>query len=216
MTKWRSFFASIVVVALPTTLVAAPGPVPQGTTAEEEPFHSLRLIDAKLTLLSKQQTALKTAVSGSDVSSVGRNFASGSVIAILNQMSSTISGIERITARLERLYQSRHQPFGVRMFAILRSRAQAVQRDVRSLRRAHTQSDAAGAEKKLDEHVVSFIVQFQAASGGYGATHCRSTTRLCCQPKRAKDLQSGEEVACKWLCVSSAHACRGFLGSRIR
>jgi hypothetical protein len=217
MTKWRSFFASIAVAALPTKLVAAPGPLPQSTTAaQEEPFHSFRLIDAKLTLLSKQHTALKTAVSGGEVSSAGRNFASESVTAILTQMSSTTSGVERITGRLERLYQSRHEPFGVRMFGILRSRAQAVQRDVRSLRREHTQSDAARAEKRLDEHLLSFIVQFQAASGGYGATHCRSKTRVCCQPKRSKDLPSGEEVACKWLCVSSAHACRGFLGPRIR
>jgi hypothetical protein len=218
MTRWRSFFASIAVAALPASLAAAPAPAPQRmTAAEQEPFHSFRLIDAKLTLLSKQLGALKTAVSGSDdVSSGGRNFASGSVTAILTQMSSTTIGIEGITGRLQRLYQNRHEPFGVRMFGILRSRAQAVQRAIRSLRRARMQSDAARAEKSLDEHMVSFIVQFQAASGGYGATHCPSKTRICCQPKRSRDLQSGEQAACKWLCVSSTPACRGFLGPRIR
>jgi len=52
------------------------------------------------------------------------------------------------------------------MFTILRSRAQVVQRDVSSVRRARTLSDASLAGKRLDEHLVSLVIQFQAAAGG--------------------------------------------------
>lgn len=215
MTRSRRFFAALAMAALPTNFaVAAAWPIPQSTTAiEGEPFRSFRLLDAELTLLSNQQTALKAGLGEMGSPDSGR--ASGSVTAILTHMNSTTSGIERIAGRLERLYQTRHESFGVRIFRILRSRAQAVQHDVSSVRRARTQSDAGLAERKLDEHLVSLIIQFQAASGGYAATHCPPRARICCQPKRSKDLLPGEQVACKWVCVSSAQTCRGILGPRI-
>ena len=136
-------------------------------------------------------------------------------MVILRRMSSTTTAINRIAGRLVRLYQNRRESFGVRMFTILRSRAQVVQRDVSSVRRARTLSDASLAGKRLDEHLVSLVIQFQAAAGGYGATHCLPGTRICCQPKRSQDMLPGEQIACKWVCVSSARACGGFLGPRI-
>ena len=136
-------------------------------------------------------------------------------MVILRRMSSTTTAINRIAGRLVRLYQSRREPFGVRMFTILRSRAQVVQRDVSSVRRARTLSDASLAGKRLDEHLVSLVIQFQAAAGRYGATHCLPGTRICCQPKRSQDMLPGEQIACKWACVSSARACGGFLGPHI-
>src|SRR5438132_1316009 len=96
-----------------------------------------------------------------------------------------------------------------------RSRAQAVQRDVSSVRRARMPSDASAAGQRLEEHLVSLVMQFQATAGGYAATHCLPGTRICCQPKRSQDLLPGEQIACKWVCVSSARACGGFLGPRI-
>jgi len=101
------------------------------------------------------------------------------------------------------------------MFKILRSRAQAVQRDVSSVRRARMPSDASAAGQRLEEHLVSLVIQFQATAGGYGATHCLPGTRICCQPKRSQDLLPGEQIACKWACVSNARACGGFLGPHI-
>jgi hypothetical protein len=217
MTGWSRVFASFAVAALPTHLAVATGSGPEAaTTSVTEPFHSFRLIDAKLTLLSNQQAALNSALSSSEGSSSPRTVASGTVTRILAQMSSAITEIERIAARLERLYQSRHEPFGVRAFGILRRRAQLVERVVRSVGRARTQSDRAVAEKRLNQHLVSLVVQFQAVSGGYGATHCLPRTRICCQPKRSQDLQPDEDVACRWLCVSGAPACRGFLGPHVR
>jgi len=216
MTLSRYLFTSLVLAALPTIVVAAPGRVPQsGRAASGEPFRSFRLLDQKLTLLSNQQSALKAALGAGRVNSSSNNSSSESATVILRRMSSTTIAIDRIAGRLEHLYQSRHESFGVRMFKILRSRAQAVQRDVSSVRRARMPSDASAAGQRLEEHLVSLVMQFQATAGGYAATHCLPGTRICCQPKRSQDLLPGEQIACKWVCVSSARACGGFLGPRI-
>ena len=216
MTQSRYLFTSLVLAALPTIVVAAPGRVPQsGRAASGEPFRSFRLLDQKLTLLSNQQSALKAALGAGRVNSSSNNSSSASAPVILRRMISTTTAIDRIAGGLEHLYQSRHESFGVRMFKILRSRAQAVQRDVSSVRRARMPSDASAAGQRLEEHLVSLVMQFQATAGGYAATHCLPGTRICCQPKRSQDLLPGEQIACKWVCVSSARACGGFLGPRI-
>jgi hypothetical protein len=216
MTQSTCLFVSLVLAALPANVVAAPGRTRQsGRAAGDEPFRSFGLLDQKLTLLSNQQSALKTALGAGRVNSSSGNSSSQSATVILRRMSSTTTAIERIAGRLGHLYQSRGESFGVRMFKILRSRAQAVQRDVSSVRRARTVSDASVAGKRLDEHIVSLVIQFQAAVGGYGATHCLPGTRVCCQPKRSQDLPPGEQIACKWACVSNTRACAGFLGPRI-
>jgi hypothetical protein len=215
MTQSRCLFTSLVLAALTTIVVAAPGRIPQGRATGGEPFRSFRLLDQKLTLLANQQSALKAALGAGRVNSSSSNSSSASATVILRRMSSTTTAIDRIAGRLERLYQSRRESFGVRMFKILRSRAQAVERDVSSVRRARMPSDATVAGERLDEHLVSLVTQFQAAAGGYGATHCLPGTRICCQPKRSQDLLPGAQIACKWACVSSARSCRGFLGPRI-
>src|SRR5207245_1926336 len=179
----RCLFISLVLAALPTNLVAAPGRIPQsGRATGGEPFRSFRLLDQKLTLLSNQQSALKAALGAGRVNSSSNNSSSASATAILRRMSSTTTAIDCIAGRLERLYQSRRESFGVRMFKILRSRARTVQRDVSSVRRARMPSDATVAGERLEEHLVSLVTQFQAAAGGYGATHCLPGKRICCQP----------------------------------
>jgi len=216
MTQSRCLFTSLVLAALPTNLVAAPGRIPQsGRPTGGEPFRSFRLLDQKLTLLSNQQSALKAALGAGRVDSSSSNSSSESAMVIMRRMSSTTTAINRIAGRLVRLYQSRRESFGVRMFTILRSRAQAVQRDVSSVRRARMPSGASLPGKRLDEHMVSLVMQFQAAAGGYAATHCLPGARICCQPKRSQDLLPGAQIACKWACVSSTRACGGFLGPHI-
>ncbi len=133
-----------------------------------------------------------------------------------SNMNSTAAGIVLLASGLERLYQRRHQPFGVQMFKALRIRAEEVQRGVRAVAKAQTRSAAESAAKRLDEGIVSLVVQFQAASGGYGAARCSPGAWTCCEPKRSKDLLQSEQVACMWGCVRTAQTCTGFLGPRIR
>ena len=199
-----------------TNLVATPGRTMHHMSASSrEPFRSFRMLDAKLTLLSHQQSILKASLNRGYRDSGTTDAMSPSRIRASKRMSSTAAGIGRIAAALEHLYQRRHQPFGVRMFRILRIRARAVQGSVHAVARARTRSDAELAETKLEEQIVSLIVQFQAASGGYGATRCSPRAWTCCEPKRSEDLLQGEKVGCKWCCVQRSNTCTGFLGPRI-
>jgi hypothetical protein len=211
----RSLMAWLTVAALSTTtLVAAPKRSPHSTKASsEEPFRSFSMLDAKLTLLTNQQDGLKAAFY--PVQAGSRSMAARRTTAC-SSMNSTAVGIGRIVGGLERLYQKRHQSFGVQMFRVLRIRAEDVQRGVNAVAKAQTPSAVDLAVKRLDERVVSLVVQFQAASGGYGSVRCSPGAWACCEPKRSKDLLQSERVACMWGCVPTAGTCTGFLGPRIR
>ena len=213
----RCLMAWLTVAALSTTLVAAPKRTPHSPKASNgEPFRSFRMLDAKLTLLAHQQEALNAAFNPVQVGSRSGGANSGRRTTPFSDMNSTAAGIVLLAGGLERLYQRRHQPFGVQMFRALRIRAEEVQRGVSAAAKAQTRSAAESAAKRLDEGIVSLVVQFQAASGGYGAARCSPGAWTCCEPKRSKDLLQSEQVACMWGCVRTAQTCTGFLGPRIR
>ena len=216
MMNSKRLMAWLTVAALSTTLVAAPKRIPHSPKASNgEPFESFRMLDTKLTLLAQQQEALNVAFNPVQVGS--RSEAANSERrTTASNMDSTAAGIVLVAGGLERLYQRRHQRFGVQMFRALRIRAEEVQRGVGAVATAQTRSAAESAAMRLDEGVVSLVVQFQAASGGYGAARCSAGAWTCCEPKRSKDLLQSEQVACMWACVRRAQTCTGFLGPRIR
>jgi hypothetical protein len=212
MTQPKHLMAWLTVAALSTTLVAAPKRTPQSSKASsEEPFRSFRMLDAKLTLLTDQEDALKAAFSSGSIANPTQRRTTAS-----RSMNFTAAGIERIAGGLEHLYAGRHQRFGAQMFRIMRIKAQEVQRGVNAVAKAQTRSALDLATKRLDEGIVSLVVHFQAASGGYGAARCSPGAWTCCEPKRAKDLLQSEQVACMWGCVPKAESCTGFLGPHIR
>jgi hypothetical protein len=213
----KPLMAWFIVAALSTTLVAAPKRIPHNARASnEEPFRSFRILDAKLTLLAHQQEALNAALNPGQVGSRSEAAKSRGRTSPSSNMNSTAAGIVLVANGLERLYQRRHRPFGVQMFRALRIKAEEVQRSVSAVAKAQTPSAAESAAKRLDEGIVSLVVQFQAASGGYGAARCSPGAWTCCEPKRSKDLLQSERVACMWGCVRTAQTCTGFLGPRIR
>lgn len=207
--------AWLMVGALSTTLVAAQKRTPHSSkSSSEEPFLSFRMLDAKLTLLTDQQDALKAAFTPVQSGSGSIAAPSQRRTTASRSMYFTAAGIERIAGGLEHLYEGRHQRFGVQMFRIMRIKAQEVQGGVNAVARAQTRSALDLATKRLDERIVSLVVQFQAASGGYGAARCSPGAWACCEPKRSKDLLQSEQVACMWGCVPKAESCTGFLGPR--
>jgi len=213
----KRLMAWLTLATLSTTLVAAPKSIPHSPKASNgEPFRSFRMLDAKLTLLAHQQEALNAAFNPVQVGSRSGGANSRRRTTPFSNMNSTAAGIVLLAGGLERLYQRRHQPFGVQMFRALRIRAEEVQRGVSAVAKAQTRSAAESAAMRLDEGVVSLVVQFQAASGGYGAARCSAGAWTCCEPKRSKDLLQSEQVACMWGCVRTAQTCTGFLGPRIR
>lgn len=215
MNHRKRLMASLAVAALSTTLVASPKRT-LTKASSGEPFRSFRILDAKLTLLTNQQDALKATFNPVHSDS-GREAAnSRRQKAASRSMNFTAAGIERIAGGLEHLYEGRHQRFGVQMFRNMRIKAQEVQRDVNAVAKAQTREALDLTTKRLDERIVSLVVQFQAASGGYGAVRCSPGAWTCCEPKRSKDLLQSEQIACMWGCVPRAETCTGFLGPRIR
>ena len=215
MTELRGLVAWVALTVLSTTLIAAPERISRGTkVSEQEPFHSFRILDGKMTLLARQQDVLKSAFDP-QTRSGSKAGISWRAARAARRMNSTAAEIARIAAELEGLYQTRHQPFGAQVFKVLRIRAEELQRGVNAVINAQTRSAGEHAAKSLDSRVVSLVVQFQAASGGYGAVRCSPGAWTCCEPKRSKDLLQSELVACIWGCVRTSRTCTGFLGPRI-
>ena len=211
----KGLMARLTVAALSTTLAAAPEPTPHSSEAPtEEPFRSFRLLDAKLTVLTHQQDALKTA-SSPQAGSESIKTPSWRRRTACRSMNFTAAGIGQIAGGLEHLYDVRHRRFGVQIFGNIRAKAQDVQLAVNNVARAQTRSALDLATKRLDERIVSLVVQFQAASGGYGATRCPPSAWTCCEPKRSKDILQSEVLACIWGCARTSQTCTGFLGPRI-
>jgi hypothetical protein len=162
MTHPKRLMAWLTVAALSTTLVAAPKRTSHSSKASsEEPFRSFRMLDAKLTLLAHQQEALNAVLNPVQGGSRSEAANSGRRTTASSNMNSTAAGIVLVAGGLERLYQRRHQPFGVEMFRIMRIKAQEVQRGVNAVAKAQTRSALDLATKSLDERIVSLVVQFQ-------------------------------------------------------
>jgi hypothetical protein len=222
--------AWLTLAVLSATLVAAPQAMPKKPhtpkASSDEPFRSFQILDAQLTRLTKQSDALKASLTPGQTGSEGtvarsrrtkdRTDATKARTENFRSMNMTAAGIGSISARLERLYQRRHQSFGVKTFRIMRVRAKDVQQDISAVGKAQTPGALDLATKRLDEGIVSLVLQFQAASGGYGAVRCTPGAWTCCEPKRSKDLLQSEPVACMWKCVPRTNKCTGFLGPRIR
>ncbi len=174
----------------------------QSTSARTEPSYSFALLDKKLTLLSQEQLALTNGEARS------RRLPARS-------MERTVASIVQTAARLQFLYARRRQPFGARMFRLLRSRAEAVHKAVNSLAVADNSRARQTELRAVNSRILALVIQFQAVSGGYSALRCAPREWTCCSPKRRQDLRPGESMACRWMCVSKARSCTGFRGPRL-
>ncbi len=174
----------------------------QSTSARTEPSYSFALLDKKLTLLSQEQLALTNGEARS------RRLPARS-------MERTVASIVQTAARLQFLYARRRQPFGARMFRLLRSRAESVHKAVNSLALADNSRARQTELRAVNSRILALVTQFQAVSGGYSALRCAPREWTCCSPKRRQDLRPGESMACRWMCVSKARSCTGFRGPRL-
>src|ERR1700730_13451610 len=112
----KRLMAWLTVAALSTTLVAAQKRIPDSRKASNgEPFRSFHILDTKLTLLAQQQEALNAAFNPVQVSWRSEGAKSERRTTTSSNMNPTAAEIVLVAGGLERLYQSRHQPFGVRM-----------------------------------------------------------------------------------------------------
>src|SRR6266478_1199937 len=166
MTEPRGLVAWVALTILSTTGIAAPERMPRGTrVSEQEPFHSFRILDGKMTLLAHQQDVLKSAFNPGQTRSRSKAVISRRAAKAARRMNSTAAGIARIAAELEGLYQTRHQPFGAQVFKVLRIRAEELQRGGNGAIHGQALSAREHGEKSLDRRVVALLVQFRAPPG---------------------------------------------------
>jgi hypothetical protein len=190
-------------------------PSTAGRTANE-PFQTFELIDSMLSALAKQQDELKralfptqgTATSTKPMSRL-RHWAEAA-----HNIQQTARSIRILASRQERRYSRLKQKFGVRTFKALEVRARAVEKTAGLLRQTQADSLAARNRAILEKQSLSLVLQFQAITGGYGATRCSAGHRHCCEPKEGSHVASKRiDLACKWVCVASARKCaKGFTG----
>lgn len=207
----------ITTIALfPSAFAAGKGVMAKRGPSVDEPFVTFRLLDERLTRLETQQRSLQAVLEEGQSNAEHNVAAKRPWVKPAHSMDTTNMSIQRLLIRAERLYRIRHRRFGVRLFRILRTRAEAVRRDIVAVRTAPNEIAAESAQSKLASSILSLTLQFQAASGGYGSTNCSRRAWTCCEPKRAKDLREGEQAACRWVCVQRPLSCTGFVGPRIR
>ena len=204
---------AVAIVFFPYGLMAQKGVAPK-TVSAEEPFRTFRMLDRQLTLLQTQQHSLQAALEINKSNTIAAGIPPWAASA--HAMRRNVVSMQQLMRRVEHLYRIRHRQFGVRLFTILRIRAEAVRHNLVTVEIARNRIAANSAQQELQKSILSLIVQFQAASGGYGAVHCPRRAWTCCEAKRATDLQSGEQAACRWVCVQKSRSCTGFVGPRIR
>jgi len=197
------------------------GSVQRTSVSVNEPFQSFRTIDGKLTLLNNQVLELTNTVDHLKNTSPkhGRGARSAPPWARqIRQMRRPVFTIQVITARLRSMYRRRHQPFGIRVFSTLHKKAITVDRRLEAVGKAQDAGTAKNSVADLKQAVLALVLQFQAASGGYGALHCSPGMWACCEPKkREAGIGAAPEGACKWTCAQRTRQCTtGFLGPRTR
>src|SRR6266478_6359520 len=102
MTELRGLVAWVALTVLSTTLIAAPERISRRTrVSEQEPFHSFRILDGKMTLLAHQHDALKSAVNPGQTRSRRKAGIPRRPARAARRMNSTAAGIGRIAAKLE-------------------------------------------------------------------------------------------------------------------
>jgi hypothetical protein len=176
-----------------------------------EPFRTFGLLDSKLSTLSSQQEALKqTVLSAPAASKRARTKPFTKWRRPAREVAKTATSIKILAARQQRRYARNKQRFGVRAFDALAVRAGKLERSAALLERTPMESLAARQLKELEQRSLNLVLQYQAITAGYGATHCVGGSRPCCEPK--DNSIKTVRLACNWECVKESTKCRGFSG----
>lgn len=184
-------------------------PVP----AANEPFHTFALLDSKLSTLNKQQDELRRSIlpEGSKATSTIPKSKVRPWTLAARAAQQTARSMNALARKQEVRYRNLKQAFGVRAFEALAREADAVADIAGVLGSTLDDSEAAKQKAVFEQRTLALVLQYQAITGGYGAVHCSSGERPCCEPKE----NGNAAVGCKWVCVASAGKCgNGFTGPR--
>jgi hypothetical protein len=188
------------------------------TSKSNEPFRTFELMDSNLSKLSREQDELKRALNP-DVtkatSTKPRSNARPWTKVAVNARR-TASSFRVLAERQQRRYRSLHQPFGIRAFGALAKKSEIVHKSALRLSRAQDDALAVRQHATFEQDSLALVLQYQAITGGYGAMRCTAGQLPCCEEKPFAGAASDRTFSCKWICVTSARACKkGFTGRRI-
>lgn len=172
----------------------------------EEPFDTFRLVDSRLSTLQKQLAEVRNLQAAADSGDPNRakQWANAA-----HQMTRSAATIEAIARKLKLRYRGTRQRYGARLFRLLELRASSMRLQTVHLTGSKGANARTKAIQKTSELLLTLIEQFQAISGGYENSHCK--TFACCTPKK-----TGRSLGCKWECVPARTSCRkGFLSSSV-
>lgn len=183
------------------------------------PFTSFRRIDTHLTTIDRNLKDLDAHVDEMNRLHARierrRAFTSLRHSATLRSLHSSSASLLAITRGLELHYEKRRQRYGIRLFHPLHVQALRMVRSETRMARANTPAGVKSARRKFAADLLSFVLKFQAISGGYGALECAPGQWACCQPKSLKQLGDASLQGCTWVCTERLRTCRaGCLGPR--
>lgn len=184
-----------------------------------QPFTNFRRIDSHLTTMDRDLKDLDARVNQMNGlhARVQRQRALTSFrrSATLRSLRSSSISLLAITQALEVHYGKQRQYYGVRLFSSLHLQAMRMIRSETRMDTANSVMGVKSARRRFAADMLSFILKFQAISGGYGALECGPGQWACCQPKSDRHLGVSSIQGCTWVCAKSIHTCRsGCLGPR--
>jgi hypothetical protein len=215
----RAGFAVIFVVIVQTAF-ALGGDIPETTARRparklslaDQPFSTFRQIDALLTRLDHDSLVLR---SRTRAATKLRNHKKRVHALRAAQQSPEMRDLLRssknlleVSRRSEAVYKKTRKRYGMLLFRDLHHKALAIRAPIRRVRRQATLAGFQRQQRRLSSSMLSFVMQFQAVSGGYGALACRPGGWSCCQPRLVKDGER-EVRGCTWICASKIAACKG-------
>jgi hypothetical protein len=184
-----------------------------------QPFVSFRSIDLRLTTIDHdlQELASRIHQAGELHSAHQRSLAithirNSKTVRSLRKSAASVLAISR---EVELHYRKRRQRYGVVLFASLRGKATRMVRTEAQIGKASTIAQLSAAHKQFAGDLLTFVLQFQAVSGGYGALQCGAGEWACCQP-RSTEQGTVTLRGCTWICTTRRSACKaGCLGPHV-
>jgi hypothetical protein len=184
-----------------------------------EPFNSFRSLDAQLSVLDRQFTNVKS--DGDSIAKIRnlkarrRAYTGLQRSKTARELRSTVAAIQASTHALSTRARVRKSRYGRITFRGLDRRAIAMKKSLAGWTVANTPRQSRTSLQSFSQAMISFVLQFQAVSGGYGALQCRPGDWTCCHPRDTRVRGVAGLNGCKWVCVEKAARCRsGCLGPR--
>jgi len=201
-----------------TDLLAATRAKAQARVARQ-PFITFKAIDLQLTTIDRDLQELTASTDHAEKlhSAHQRSRAITQIRGskTMKSLRSSAVSVLAITREVELHYRKRRQHYGVTLFKSLHTKAIRMAQSEIRIRHASKLAESKAAQKRFAADLLTFVLQFQAVSGGYGALQCGAGQWACCQP-RSSGQGKAALAGCTWICATRRSTCRaGCLGPHV-